>query len=202
MSKHTILIANRGEIAVRIQRAVAELGWRSLLIYAEDDQHSLAVYQADVAVPLQGVGVSAYLDHEQILRIAREQGCVAIHPGYGFLSENAEFARRAREAGLIFVGPDPEVLALFGDKARARALALECGVPILPGIDHSVTLAEAKGFFAALPAGAAMVIKAIAGGGGRGMRVVTHADEIDTAYARCQSEAQAAFGDGAVYVEQ
>lgn len=202
MSTKTILIANRGEIAVRILHAVAELGWRSLLVYAEDDQHSLAVYQADVAVPLRGVGASAYLDQQQIIAIARQHQCDAVHPGYGFLSENAEFARQVQDAGLVFVGPDADVLALFGDKARARALALQCGVPVLPGIDHAVTLTEAKAFFADLQMGAAMVIKAVAGGGGRGMRVVASADEIEAAFARCQSEAQAAFGNGSVYVEQ
>lgn len=202
MSTPTILIANRGEIAVRILHAVAELGWRSVALYAEDDQQTLAVFKADIAVPLQGSGVTAYLDQQQIIAIARQHQCDAIHPGYGFLSENAGFARQVQEAGMVFVGPYADVLALFGDKARARALALECGVPVLHGIDHAVTLAEATAFFAALPAAAAMVIKAVAGGGGRGMRVVASADEIENAFARCQSEAQSAFGDGSVYVEQ
>jgi len=198
----TVLIANRGEIAVRILRTLAELGWRSVTIYAEDDAHSLHVLNADIAVPLQGQGAAAYLDQAQILAIARAQQCDAVHPGYGFLSENSEFAAACVAAGLIFVGPEADTLALFGDKARARALAADCGVPVLKGCDHAVTLPQAEAFFAQLPAGAAMVIKAIAGGGGRGMRVVEAAADIAAAYERCASEAASAFGDGALYVEQ
>ena len=197
-----ILIANRGEIAVRIMQAVAELGWESVAVYAEDDARSLHVFKADLAVALTGVGPSAYLNGGQIIAIARQHQCDAIHPGYGFLSENADFARQVRAAGIRFVGPDADTLALFGDKARARALALECGVPVLKGMDHAVTLAQAEAFFAGLPSGAAMVIKAVAGGGGRGMRIVQQADEIAPAYERCQSEAGSAFGDGSLYVEQ
>lgn len=202
MSTPSILIANRGEIAVRLLHAVAELGWRSVLVHAQDDQASQAVFKADRAVPLPGTGVAAYLDQAQIIQIALQQQCTAIHPGYGFLSENAAFARRVRDAGLVFVGPDTEVLALLGDKARARALAIQCGVPVLRGLDHAVTLDEARRFYADLPAGSAMVIKAVAGGGGRGMRVVNAAADIDAAFARCQSEARTAFGDAALYVEQ
>ena len=198
----TILIANRGEIAVRIIRTLSELGWRSVAVYAEDDSQSLHALKADIAVPLKGQGASAYLDQEQLIVIARQQQCDGVHPGYGFLSENSDFARACDQAGLIFVGPQADTLSLFGDKARARALAVECGVPVLKGIDRRVSLEEAKAFFEALPSGAAMVIKAIAGGGGRGLRVVREALEVAEAYARCQSEAQSAFGDGAVYVEQ
>ena len=126
----------------------------------------------------------------------------AIHPGYGFLSENAEFARRCGEAGLTFVGPRPELLALFGDKAEARATAERLGVPVLPGTSKPASLSDAIDFFDALPAASAMIIKAIGGGGGRGMRVVRRREELDDAYARCQSEARAAFGNGDVYVEQ
>lgn len=202
MTSKTVLIANRGEIAIRIMHALAELGWRSVAIYAEDDQNALHVSKADCAVPLQGTGPAAYLDGEQIVRIARQQQCDAIHPGYGFLSENPQFARQVTAAGMVFVGPDAEVLALFGDKARARALARDCDVPVLQGLDHAVSLAEAQAFFAALPDGAGMVIKAVAGGGGRGMRIVNTADAIEAAYQRCQSEALAAFGNGELYVEQ
>lgn len=202
MKTRTILVANRGEIAVRILHAVAELGWRSVVVYAEDDQQSLAVFQADCAVALVGSGPAAYLDQQQIIAIALQQQCDAIHPGYGFLSENAGFARQVTAAGMAFVGPGADILDLFGDKARARALAAACGVPVLKGLDHPVTPQQAEAFFSALPAGAAMVIKAVAGGGGRGMRVVTQAQDIAAAYARCQSEALSAFGDGNLYVEQ
>ena len=194
-----MLIANRGEIAIRIARACADLGIRSVAVFAEDDSASLHTRQADLAVPLRGRGVAAYLDMQQLIDVARAQGCEAIHPGYGFLAENAEFARRCQAAGLTFIGPPPEVLELFGDKAAARALAERCGVPLVGGINRAVTLSEAQAFLAEH---GAVMLKALAGGGGRGMRAVFEPAELDAAYARCQSEAQAAFGNGALYVEQ
>jgi acetyl/propionyl-CoA carboxylase alpha subunit/acetyl-CoA carboxylase carboxyltransferase component len=151
---------------------------------------------------LRGAGPSAYLDGEQLLALAQAEGCDAIHPGYGFLSENAVFARRVVAAGLRFVGPRAEVLELFGDKARARETARRAGVPVLSGTTKATSLDEAREFFQTLRDGEAMVIKAVAGGGGRGVRVVERLDTLAEAYARCQSEAQAAFGDSAVYVEQ
>ena len=202
MSLMSLLIANRGEIAIRIVRAAAELGMRTVTIFSEDDVHSLHTRKADEARPLQGRGVAAYLDIEQIVAVAKQAGCDAIHPGYGFLSENAEFARQCAEAGVTFVGPQVETLALFGDKGQARLLAKKCGVPVLPGTSGSTSLEEARDFLVSLGADAAVMIKAIAGGGGRGMRAVHAVDEIDTAYTRCQSEAKAAFGSGDVYVEQ
>ncbi len=197
-----LLIANRGEIAIRIMRAAAELGVKTVAVFSEDDALSLHIRKADEARPLRGSGVAAYLDGEQIIAIAKEAGCDAIHPGYGFLSENAGFARRCAEEGLIFVGPRAEVLALFGDKIQARALAVHCGVPVLPGTSEPTSLEQARAFLASLGEGSAMVIKAVAGGGGRGMRVVSHPQEIEEAYARCQSEAFQSFGNGDVYVEQ
>ncbi len=194
-----MLIANRGEIAIRIARACADLGIRAVAVFAEDDSASLHTRQADLAVPLRGRGVAAYLDMQQLIDVARAQGCEAIHPGYGFLAENAEFARRCQAAGLTFIGPLPEVLELFGDKAAARALAERCGVPLVGGINRAVTLSEAQAFLAEH---GAVMLKALAGGGGRGMRAVFEPAELDAAYARCQSEAQAAFGNGALYVEQ
>ncbi|MWV16302.1 carbamoyl-phosphate synthase large subunit [Pseudomonas sp. L-22-4S-12] len=194
-----ILIANRGEIAIRIARACADLQIRSVALFAEDDGASLHTRKADLAVPLRGRGVPAYLDMEQLIETARAQGCDAIHPGYGFLAENAEFARRCQAAGLTLIGPAPEVLELFGDKAAARALAERCGVPLVAGINRAVTLSEARAFLAEH---GAVMLKALAGGGGRGMRAVFTDSELDAAYARCQSEAQAAFGNGALYVEQ
>ncbi|MDA7088149.1 carboxyl transferase domain-containing protein [Pseudomonas sp. SA3-5] len=197
-----LLIANRGEIAIRIARAAAELGIRSLAVYAEDDAASLHARKADSAVALEGRGVAAYLDMDQLIAIAQEQGCAAIHPGYGFLAENAEFARRCQAAGLCFIGPSAEVLELFGDKAAARALAERCAVPLVRGLNHAVSLAEAHDFLRSLGDGGAVMLKALAGGGGRGMRPVFAAAELDAAFARCQSEARAAFGSDALYVEQ
>ncbi|AYC31443.1 carbamoyl-phosphate synthase large subunit [Pseudomonas cavernae] len=194
-----LLIANRGEIAIRIARACAELDIRSIAVYAEDDAASLHVRKTDQAVALKGRGVPAYLDMDQLIAIAREQGCDAIHPGYGFLAENAEFARRCAAAGLRFIGPAPEVLELFGDKARARDLAERCGVPLVAGINRAASLEEARAFLAAH---GALMLKALAGGGGRGMRAVHSDTELDEAYTRCQSEAQTAFGNGALYAEQ
>ena len=137
-----VLIANRGEIAVRIIRALQELGIASLAVYAQDDAAALHV-NADEAVALNASGPAAYLDGAQLLRIAQEHGCDALHPGYGFLSENADFARACAAAGLRFIGPTPEQLALLGDKARARALAQQCEVPLMPGSQEAVTLEQA-----------------------------------------------------------
>ncbi len=202
MGFQKLLIANRGEISVRIARAAAEMDIPSVSIFVEDDATSLHVQVADEAVALTGSGVPAYLDIRQIIGAAKASGCDAIHPGYGFLSENVEFAKACREAGLTFIGPNPEALALFGDKARARTLAEKVGVPLLPGTNGATSLEETKSFFESLGASASMMIKAVAGGGGRGMRPVHHAADIDDAYARCQSEAKSAFGDDSVYVER
>jgi acetyl/propionyl-CoA carboxylase alpha subunit len=202
MTLRHLLIANRGEIAIRIARSAAELGIRSHAVYSEDDATSDHVRKADEAHPLRGQGPAAYLDAAQIVRIAQEIGCEAVHPGYGFLSENADFARRCAQAGLRFVGPAPEVLDLFGDKAKARALAARCEVPILLGTGGPTTPEQAREFLRSLGPGGAMMIKAIAGGGGRGMRPVRAPDELDAAYERCRSEALQAFGKGEVYVER
>ncbi len=202
MSSKRLLIANRGEIAIRIIRAAAELGFESVAIYSKDDSESLHIRKADDAIALTGRGAQAYLDQDQIVAKAIEAKCTYIHPGYGFLSENAVFAQACLDAGLTFVGPTPESLALFGDKVAARRLAKECGVPLLQGTNTPVTLEEARAFFDGLGDGGAMVIKAVSGGGGRGMRLVRQADEIENAYERCRSEAKQAFGDGDVYVER
>ena len=202
MTLTKLLIANRGEIAIRVIRAAADLGIATVAVHSEDDADSLHVYKADAAVALEGVGVSAYLDGSGIVEGALEAGCDAIHPGYGFLAESAGFARRCEEAGLRFVGPTVETLALFGDKVRARMAASAADVPVLPGTDGPTSLEGAEAFFAALPTGGAMMIKAVSGGGGRGTRAVTSADEIATAFERCRSEAERAFGEGALYVEQ
>lgn len=197
-----ILIANRGEIAIRIARAAAGLKIKTVTVYSSDDNGSLHISTADQAFLLEGIGAAAYLDMEQLISIARASGCDAIHPGYGFLSENPDFARRCHEEGLIFIGPRSELLELFGDKLSARRFARECGVPLLPGSDGPVTLKEAKEFFMSLGPDAAVMIKAVSGGGGRGMRPVYNIADLDEAYARCRSEARKAFGSDEVYIEQ
>ena len=197
-----LLVANRGEIAIRIIRAAAELNIPTVAVAPEDDAGSLHTGKADEAITLQGIGTAAYLDIEQLITVARESGCDAVHPGYGFLAENADFARRCAEAGLTFIGPRVDTLELFGDKARARVAATAIDVPIIRGIDHAVSPGEATAFFDELGDGRAMIIKAVGGGGGRGSRVVESADEVAATYERCRSEAQAAFGNGDLYVEE
>jgi acetyl/propionyl-CoA carboxylase alpha subunit/acetyl-CoA carboxylase carboxyltransferase component len=200
MVMHRLLIANRGEIAIRIARAAAELGVATVAVYSEDDARSLHVRKADMAAALSGVGPQAYLDAAQLVAAARAAGCDAVHPGYGFLSESAAFARACLAAGLTFVGPRAETLELCGDKPKARALARRLGIPVLEGTYAATSLDEARTFMHAV--GGAIVIKASAGGGGRGMRVVTQESELADSYARCQSEAEAAFGRKDVYVER
>ena len=196
-----LLIANRGEIAIRIARTAADLGIATVAVHSADDALSLHVRKADEAYPLGRAGAAAYLDIDRMIAVARETGCDAVHPGYGFLSENATFAHRAAEAGITFVGPSPEVLLLFGDKVAARKLAMNAGVPVIEGTAGATSLDEAAAFFDGL-GGGGMMIKAVSGGGGRGMRKVRRAADVAEAYARCRSEAKAAFGDDAVYVER
>ncbi|MDR3467218.1 MAG: carboxyl transferase domain-containing protein [Xanthobacteraceae bacterium] len=202
MSFRKLLIANRGEIAIRIARAAGDTGLATVAIHPADDALSLHVRAADEAREIPGRGARAYLDIEAVIDAAKASGCDALHPGYGFLSENAALARRCAEEGIVFVGPSPEALELFGDKVEAKALARRCGVPVIDGTSGPTTLDEAKAFFASLGKGAAVMIKAMAGGGGRGMRIVDDAGQLAEAYARCQSEAKAAFGSDGVYVER
>ncbi len=196
------MIANRGEVAIRIARAAAEAGIPTVAIFAEDDAAALHVRRADEARALRGRGASAYLDGDQIVRLARDAACEALHPGYGFLSESADFAQRCEQAGLVFVGQAPDSLARFGEKARTRELAAGLGVPIPAGTSGATTLVQARAFLDDLRPGAAIMTKAIHGGGGRGLRLVERSADLEDAYARAVSEAQAAFGDGAVYVER
>jgi pyruvate carboxylase len=202
LSISKLLVANRGEIAIRIMRAAAELEIPTVAIAPEDDAASLHTRKADEVHQLPGAGAMAYLNVAQVIEAARATGADAIHPGYGFLSENPALARACTDAEITFVGPRTEILELFGDKVRARQAAADAGVPILPGIDHSITVEEARDFFASLPHSASMIIKALAGGGGRGVRIVSAASEVDELYKRASSEAKAAFGNGDVYVEQ
>jgi len=197
-----ILIANRGEIAIRIARAAGELGIATTAVFAAGDGGSLHVKAADRAQSLPGAGAAGYLDIEALIEAAKTAGCDAVHPGYGFLSESAAFASACIVAGLIFIGPAPEALEILGDKARARSLAARHGVPVIEGVNGPASQADLEAFFASLPDGAAMMIKALAGGGGRGMRMVREAGEIAAAYASAAREALAAFGDGGLYAER
>ncbi len=197
-----LLVANRGEIAIRVMRAAADLGIATVAVHPADDAASLHTTSATEAVQLDGRGVSAYLDIEQLVAVAQRTGCDAVHPGYGFLAENAAFAEACEAAGLTFVGPTPDMLALFGDKVAARRLAQQCGVPVLAATEGPTDLAAAIEFFERLGPGAAVMVKALAGGGGRGMRPVTRLEDLEEAMVRCASEAQTAFDNPALYVEQ
>ncbi|GGH74344.1 pyruvate carboxylase [Pullulanibacillus pueri] len=198
-----ILVANRGEIAIRIFRACTELNIRTVAIYSTEDSGSYHRYKADEAY-LVGKGkkpIDAYLDIEGILEIAKANDVDAIHPGYGFLSENAEFARRCQEEGIVFIGPKVEHLEVFGDKAKAREAAINANIPVVPGTDGPVqTLEEAQQF--ADEHGFPVMIKAVLGGGGRGMRIVRSKQGLKDAYERAKSEAKATFGQDDIYVEK
>ncbi len=194
-----LLIANRGEIACRIMAAAGDLGIETVAVYPADDEASLHVRLADRAAELTGRGAGAYLDVEQLVAVAVDHQCDAVHPGYGFLSENAAFATAVEAAGLVFVGPTAAHLAALGDKHQARLLAEIAGVSILPASGPLGSAGEARSFVA--EHGATM-LKAVAGGGGRGMRIVNEVDEVDAALERCRSEARSAFGNDAVYAER
>ena len=194
-----LLIADRGEIALRIIRTATELGMTTVAVYAEDDAGSPHVHAADEAIGLPGAGPAAYLDQHAVLAAADKSGAGLIHPGYGFLSENAEFAHACAAAGRTFVGPDATVLELVGNKSSARAAAVAAGVPVLPATEGPSSVADIGAFFAAH--GGAVMIKALAGGGGRGMRKVTDAEQIEAAYRQCAAEAQRGFGDPALFAE-
>lgn len=190
----TLLIANRGEIALRIIRTATELGFHTVAIYADDDADSPHVHAAD-----QALAIPAYLDQAAILAAAKDCGAALIHPGYGFLSENAEFARSCTSAGHTFVGPDADVLELVGNKSSARSAAIAAGVPVLAATVGPSSVEDVHAFFA--DTGGPIMIKALAGGGGRGMRKVERADQIDSAHRQCAAEAQLGFGDPAVFAE-
>lgn len=197
-----LLVANRGEIALRVFRAADALGIGAVGVYPADDAESAHVSRCDEAVRLPGAGTAAYLDAGALIDAARQAGADSLHPGYGFGSESPELARACERAGLTFVGPDPGALEVFGDKGKARDLAAAQGVPVVPGTSGAATLADMEKFLADLGPGRPAVIKAIAGGGGRGMRVVRGADELPGALAACQAEAGRAFGRDEVYIER
>ncbi len=198
-----LLIANRGEIAVRLIRAAKELGIKTVAIFAKEDEFAVHRFKADEAYQV-GAGkapIAAYLDIDDIIRIAKQAGADAIHPGYGFLSENADFAAAVEAAGIKFVGPKVEHLKMFGDKIVAKQTAIKADVPTVPGTDHPVAdVAEALAF--GETHGYPLFVKSAAGGGGRGMRVVEHAEELKEAFERAASEAQQSFGKPDIYLEK
>lgn len=194
-------MVNRGEVALRVGRAAVGLGLEVVGVRALDEVGGGHVRWMGEVVVLEGEGVAAYLDVVGVVRAAVRAGVDAVHPGYGFLAESAEFARACREAGLVFVGPSPETLALFGDKGKAREAARKAGLPLLPGTEGATDLAGVLGFWDAFAGDGAVMVKAVAGGGGRGVRVVRGRDEIAGAFAAAEVEARAAFGSGELYVE-
>ncbi|MDY7103555.1 MAG: carboxyl transferase domain-containing protein [Actinomycetota bacterium] len=200
-----VLIANRGEIAIRVARAAADAGVETVGVHTASDVDALHTRHTTTARRIgpadDGGAVGAYLDAAELVRAAVDAGCDGVHPGYGFLAESAELARRCDEAGITFVGPRPETLELFGDKVRARGLARSLAIPVIEGSDGPLAGAdEAREVAGAL--GYPVMLKAVAGGGGRGIRRVDRPEEMDEAFERCRSEAAAAFGDGSVYLER
>lgn len=196
-----ILIANRGEIAVRIIRACKEMGIATVAVYSEADKNALHVALADQCYCIGGPEASeSYLNENQIISAAVLAGAQAVHPGYGFLSENAHFARACRRNGLVFIGPDPESMERLSDKAILKALIRDTGLSVIPGTKAVASVLEAKR--AAAKIGYPVMLKACAGGGGRGIRLIRSEDELEDAYQQATSEAILAFGDGSVYLEK
>lgn len=197
-----VLIANRGEIAVRIIRALREMEIASAVVFSEADRDSRHVRQADEAYCIgQAPSPLSYLDSGKVIDAAKRAGVDAVHPGYGFLSENAVFARRCIEEGLIFIGPRPEAMEAMGTKTRARQIMAQAGVPVVPGTLEAVSTLEAAEREAE-KVGYPIMLKASAGGGGKGMRLVNAAEEIASAFRDASSEAEKSFGDGSLYIEK
>src|SRR5699024_9227163 len=204
MSKiNKLLVANRGEIAIRIFRAATELDIETVAIYSNEDLGALHRYKADESYLVdEDLGpTESYLDIEAIIKVAKKAEVDAIHPGYGFLSENKTFAKRCAEEGIKFIGPELKHLDMFGDKVKARATALDADLPVIPGTDGSVESFEEVEAFAK-ESGFPIIIKAISGGGGKGMRIVNSESELEDAYQRAKSEAGKSFGNSEVYVEK
>src|ERR1700693_1025150 len=198
-----LLADNRSEIAIRIFRAANELGLRTVAIYSQEDRLALHRFKADEAYQV-GAGkgpVEAYLDIAGIVALAKAKGVDAIHPGYGFLSENPALPRACEKAGITFVGPSAELLELLGDKTAARRLAKKAGIPVIPGTERAVSRPE-EIRKAAKQIGFPLIIKAAFGGGGRGMRVVESAAELEPRFEEASREAASAFGNGAVFLER
>jgi len=197
-----VLVANRGEIAVRVMRACRELGIRTVAVYSEADRAALHVRHADEAYFIGPAPSSeSYLRMDRILEVAKRAKAEAVHPGYGFLSENAAFAAACREAGVVFIGPPPEAITAMGEKTAARRVAVDAGVPVVPGAlhplaDQAAILAEADRI------GYPLMLKAAAGGGGKGLRLVQQAKDLEASVLRARSEAKSAFGDDSLYIER
>ncbi len=197
-----ILIANRGEIALRVMRTARKMGIKTVAVYSEADREALHVRYADEAVCI-GAAASkdSYLRGDKIMEVAKQLGVDGIHPGYGFLSENAGFARLVQENGMTFIGPNPAAIEIMGSKLAAKEAAKQFNIPMVPGVEHSITdVAEAKEI--AIQVGYPILIKASAGGGGKGMRVVEHEAELAEQMERAISEAVSSFGDGSVFIEK
>ena len=185
-----VLIANRGEVAVRIARSCREMGIGAVAVYSEADRHAMHTREADAAVEIgQAASSESYLRGDRLIEVARAQGCQAIHPGYGFLSQNADFAEAVAAAGLIFIGPPPAAMRLMGDKTAARRLAQKAGVPVIPGTEKPVSDPK-KAAEAAAKIGFPVIIKAAFGGGGRGMRVVLDKADLEVRLAEAQQVAK------------
>jgi acetyl-CoA carboxylase biotin carboxylase subunit len=196
-----VLVANRGEIAVRVIRALRELGIEAVAVYSTADRDALHVRLADRAVCIGPPSpAESYLNVSSVVAAAETTGCQAVHPGYGFLAESPAFVRACADNDLVFIGPDAEVMARMGDKIQAKAAMCEAGVPLVPGTEGATTLAQAREL--APDIGFPILLKAAAGGGGRGMRLVSSPDDLDSAFATASAEADAAFGDGSLYVEK
>ncbi len=197
-----ILIANRGEIAIRITRACRELNMHSVAVFSDADRDSLHVFLADQAYNIgPAPSKESYLNYKKIIEVAKEAQVDAIHPGYGFLSENTVFARACEAAGITFIGPTPENIEAMGDKLSAKALMMKAGVPTVPGSDGGVESVE-QAIEVAKKIGYPIIIKASAGGGGKGMRVVRKPEELESAFRACRSEGQNYFADATVYIEK
>ena len=196
-----ILIANRGEIALRIIRACKELGKKSVVVFSEADVHGVWVRKADECYPIMGDPIAAYLDYDRIISLAKKADCDAIHPGYGFLSESAEFAQACADNGIIFIGPKPDHIALFGDKMASKVAMREVGVPMLPGTDEPIdNIEDAQKI--ATDIGFPVIIKAAFGGGGRGMRIVERAEDFKEMYESATNEALRFFNRGETFIEK
>ena len=195
-----ILIANRGEIAVRIIRACAEMGIRSVAIYSEVDRFALHVKKADESYCIGSEPLAGYLNVHGLVNLAAATGCDAIHPGYGFLSENAQFARACKERGLIFIGPEADVIHRMGDKTEARNTMIAAGIPVTPGTENLASVEDA--LTAAEKIGYPIMLKATSGGGGRGIRRCDNSEELKRNFVRVISEATKAFGSADVFLEK
>src|SRR6202008_4011642 len=197
-----ILIANRGEIALRVMRSAKEMGIKTVAIYSEADRNALFVRYADEAVCVgPPPSAQSYLQGDKIIAICKELKVDGIHPGYGFLSENADFARKVRDAGITFIGPSPESMDMMGDKLSAKATAKTYNVPMIPGSDGAISDTK-EAIKLAKEIGFPLLIKASAGGGGKGMRLVEKESEVEEQMKMAISEAVSAFGNGAVFIEK